>query len=121
MSTVGSGSVKPRQSHKTDVHVFFISMTFISIFRLSFGDFILLKVPSCFCHANNGENKCIVFMGTLPDLVNSFLIASSVVVSSHLENPIAKVLEHDAAFSMVLNFRLETFTYIAGSSIILFS
>ena len=49
-------------------------------------------------------------MGTLPDLVNSFLIAPSVAVSSYLENPIAKVLEHDAAFSMVLNFRLE-YTY----------
>ena len=40
MCTVHSGSVKPRQSHKTVWCTrFFISMTFISIYRHRFGDF----------------------------------------------------------------------------------
>ena len=53
--------------------------------------------------------------------VNSFLTASSVAVSSSLENFIAKLSEHDGAFSTVSNFRPETLSYIAGSFIILFS
>ena len=53
--------------------------------------------------------------------VNSFLIASLVAVCSSLENPTAKVLEHDGSFSVVPNFRPETLSYIAGSAIILFS
>ena len=38
---VDSGSMRPRQSHKTVwCTCFFISMTFISIYRLRFGDFL---------------------------------------------------------------------------------
>ena len=40
MCTIDSGTVNPRQSHKTIwCTCFFISMTFISIYRLRFGDF----------------------------------------------------------------------------------
>ena len=47
--------------------------------------------------------------------VNSFLTASSVSTFSSLVNPIAKLSEHDRAFSMVLpNFRPETLSYIAA-------
>ena len=50
------------------------------------------------------------------NFVTSFLIASSVPVSFFfLKNHIAKVLEHDGAFAMVRNFKLETLSYIAGS------
>ena len=50
------------------------------------------------------------------NFVSRFLIASSVAVSFFfLKNPIAKGLEHDSAFAMVRNFKLETLSYIAGS------
>ena len=50
------------------------------------------------------------------NFVTSFLIASSVAVSFFfLKNPIAKGLEHDSAFAMVRNFKIETLSYIAGS------
>ena len=29
-----------RKGHEANIHVFFISMTFVSIYRLSFGDFL---------------------------------------------------------------------------------
>ena len=49
--------------------------------------------------------------------VNSFLIVSSVTISSSLENPIAKCSQHDGAFSMVFSVRPETLSHIPGSSI----
>ena len=46
MCTVDSSSVKPRKSHKTVwcTCLFFISMTFISIYRLRFGDFFSISL-----------------------------------------------------------------------------
>ena len=57
-------------------------------------------------------------MGTFRDnpFFNSFLIVSSVTISSSLENPIVKLSEHDGAFSMVSSFRPESLSYIPGSS-----
>ena len=45
--------------------------------------------------------------------VNSFLAISSVTISSSLENSIAKLSEHDSAFSMVSSLRPETLSHIA--------
>ena len=49
MRTVDSGSVKPRQSNKTVwcTCFFYISMTFIRIYRLRFGGFLSIFI--CFC------------------------------------------------------------------------
>ena len=53
--------------------------------------------------------------------VDSCLTASSVIISSFLENPIAKRSKHDGALSMVSSFRPEPLSYIADLSIVLFS
>ena len=82
------------------------------LFRLR----IKRKVPSCFCQANMVKTtfpySLEYFEGT--HFVNSFLIASSIAMFSSLENTIAKLWEHVAAFSMVSNFWPETLSYIAG-------
>ena len=53
MCNVDSGSVKPRQSHRTVwCTCFFVSMTFINIYRLRFGDFLSIhvdKLPLYLC------------------------------------------------------------------------
>ena len=76
------------------------------------------KVSSWFCHDNNGQTNWLFSWEPIlvTNFVTRFLIASSVAVSFFfLKNPIAKVLEHDGAFAMVRNFKLETLSYIAGS------
>ena len=73
------------------------------------------KVLSCKYEENHSPYSWVHFVIT--HFVNTFLIASSVAISSSLENPIVKPSQHDGAFSMVSSFRPGILLYIPGSSI----
>ena len=70
------------------------------------------KVHSCKYDEDNSRYSLEHFVIT--HFVNSLLKASSVTISSSLENCAAKPSEHDGSFSMVSSLAL---SYILGSSV----